>query len=190
MHIHSGLPWLVPVAGLTLAACAGGPVVSSHTIEQAYDSQQLGYVTQGGEQIPVIVGGDPFGPDRAALNRAVLGAMQGSNFGPAVEFAVDPARPARQNSRVVLAFNPKGTIDPGALCGGMPDGEAPAGGAVRISAAYCEGSFALTRANVRAANVDGPQSPAFRAMMVQLTQALFPPRNPHRDETNGTCSNC
>lgn len=174
-----------------LAACAGNQtLIASNDISQAYDEQQIGFATQDGRSIPVVIAGNPFDTSRAALDAAVTGAMNGSNFGPAVTFAVDPAKPATQNSRVVMAFNPAGTPLSGSLCLAVPQSRAASGADLRVAAAYCQGSQPMTEATGSIGNVNGPDSPNFRALTAQLTQALFPPRNPHRDENNGTCSNC
>jgi hypothetical protein len=174
-----------------LAACAGDQtLIASHDINRAYDEHQVGFATRDGRSIPVVIAGTPFNTSRAALDAAVTMAMNGSNFGPAVTFAVDPAKPATQNSRVVMAFNPEGIPLSGSLCLAVPQSRPASGVDLRVVAAYCQGSQPMTEATGSIGNVNGPDSPNFRALTVQLTQALFPPRNPHRDESYDTCSNC
>lgn len=183
---------LIAIASsVVLSSCAGAVVVTSQYVDQSYSSAQLGFATKNGEQIPVIINGDPFNTDPDTLNDAVLAAMNGSNFGPVVEFAVDPKTPATQDSRVVMAFNPRGPVDVNTFCTSAPQTEGTTGNTVRIAAAYCEGTYTLTSANVRADDVEGPQSAKFNDMTVQLTQALFPPFNPNfPNGGNDSCIDC
>ena len=182
---------LLALAASGLAACAGNQtLISSNEISQSYDEQQIGFATQDGRAIPVIVAGNPFGDSRSKLDAAMVDAMNGSNFGPRVTFAVDPAKPATQNSRVVFAFNPEGQLLSGSLCLAVPQSRPATGRDLRIAAAYCQGSQPMTEATGSIGDVSGPESPNFRALTVQLTQALFPPNNPHRDEQNGNCTGC
>jgi hypothetical protein len=137
--------------------------------------------------MPVVISGAPFGSDRAALNGAVIAGMNGNNFGPVFEFAVDPGNPATENSRVLLIFDPGPNRYPSAICRTPPASGDPDPGNVRLAIAYCEGSVARTQANVSAKDVDSPQSPRFHATMDQVAKTLFPPYNPNRN-SSGNCT--
>ena len=80
---------------LLLAGCVSdGTLITSHNIDPGYDDQQVGLATRDGRRMPVVIAGNPFENDRTALDQAVITAMNGSSFGPAFSFAVDPDRPA------------------------------------------------------------------------------------------------
>lgn len=173
------------VSALFLSACASNVVISSQHIDRRYEPSEIGRVTRNGEAVPVIISGEPFSGEQPALEAAVIEAMSGRNFGPVVAFAIDPSNPAQRNTRVVLVFNPERNVLPNALCGNtVRKGTASAGGEVSVNAALCQGGSAMTGANARAVDVDGPQSANFRSMITQLTQALFPAQNPQRLRSN------
>lgn len=178
-------------AGAVLAACSGSAgVISSHEISSVYDDLQVGYVTRDNRAIPVMIAGNPFNSQRADVDDAILQAMNGSNFGPEVTFAVDPVKPATEKSRVVLAFNPNERPAPGGLCLAVPKSRPNAGDTLYVNAAYCQGSEALTEATGRIQGANSPLSKNFETIMVQLTQALFPPNNPNLNEGEDACNNC
>lgn len=187
MNTSSCSPWLPALAAIILSACTTETVVSSHDVDQSYNSLQLGFVTQNDEEIPVVVVGNPFGSTTNGLNSAILAGMKGSNFGPVVEFAINPERPATQKSRVLIIFNPDSQANPDDMCRTEPVSENGIENNIQAAAAYCENSIALTRASFRVSDVSGPESPKFHNFAVALAQTLFPPYNPH---VNGSSEGC
>jgi hypothetical protein len=175
---------------LLLAGCVSdGTLITSHNIDPGYDDQQVGLAIRDGQQMPIVITGNPFAGDRAAVDRAVVGAMNCSNFGPAFSFAVDPAQPATQNAHVALVFNPAKSVLPDNLCRTVPQSGALQGTQIRVDAAYCEGGRAMTSASGSASDIGSPDAAPFRTLMTQLAAALFPPANPHRDHGD-VCINC
>ncbi len=134
----------------------------------------------------VVVLGNPFDTPQAELEGAVIAAMQDTNFGVPLNFALDPANPDTSRPfRVVMAFNPDGLRDPGKLCEATDVKTAsPTDGRVTLMAAFCSKESYLSHAIARAGDVGGTGSETFGDMIFQLTASLFPSRNPN-DQSAG-----
>ena len=173
-------------ATAALAACTGVTVSRVDRANQ-YNPFEAAAAGGGDRQMRVVVLGNPFDTPQAELEGAVIAAMQDTNFGVPLNFALDPANPDTSRPfRVVMAFNPDGLRDPGKLCEAT-DGlktASPADGRVTLMAAFCSKESYLSHAIARAGDVGGTGSKTFGDMIFQLTASLFPSRNPN-DQSAG-----
>ncbi|MGB0626116.1 MAG: hypothetical protein ACPGQ5_06060 [Alphaproteobacteria bacterium] len=172
-------------ATAALAACTGVTVSRvDHAIQ--YNPFEAAAAGGGDRQMRVVVLGNPFDTPQAELEGAVIAAMQDTNFGVPLNFALDPANPDTSRPfRVVMAFNPDGLRDPGKLCEATDVKTAsPTDGRVTLMAAFCSKESYLSHAIARAGDVGGTGSKTFGDMIFQLTASLFPSRNPN-DQSAG-----
>jgi hypothetical protein len=142
-----------------------------------YSVRQLGYVQSQGP-VPVSVRGSPFpGALHDVFARNVAAAMNGANFGPPLQFTVDPPGPREAYYRVVLVF---GSVAVGGsdLCALKEMVIAPTGPKAHAEAAFCIDDRRITEIKGdMAAEAAGPDDPAFVAFVRGLTANLLPPRD-------------
>lgn len=171
----------IAALALLLAACENPVIVSNVDISSNYLPEELRRYGGGGNALRVVVVGDPFGEGAVITAASAVAAMQGQNIGPPVLFALEPKQEAQPPSRVVLFFNARRLVGGETLCDPREPITTQQGrdGAVRVSAAWCQSNYVLSRADARVEKADGPASEPFRALIGQLTVALFPPNNPH-----------
>ena len=163
------------VAAATLAsvvAACGVPTTYKWNREQ-WSRAKLGYAAAQGAMLTEIRG-NPFGGDKAALDKAVTETMYGAHFGPPVRFVTEAPQGLKSPYRVVMLFNPEETTNSKALCDGDPAPGAGAPGAVKIAAAVCANDFMETSIWGTVAEVSGPDDPGFKALIRQMTMQLFP----------------
>ncbi|MEK9831995.1 MAG: hypothetical protein VW453_05310 [Rhodospirillaceae bacterium] len=172
-------------ATAALAACTGVTVSRVDHANQ-YNPFEAAAAGGGDRQMRVVVLGNPFDTPQAELEGAVIAAMQDTNFGVPLNFALDPANPDTSRPfRVVMAFNPDGLRDPGKLCEATDVKTAsPTDGRVTLMAAFCSKESYPSHAIARAGDVGGTGSKTFGDMIFQLTASLFPSRNPN-DQSAG-----
>ncbi len=171
---------------LPLAACApGGTSLTQQEVSVAYSSGAFAYAGAG-RDLRVVVVGNPFGGDPVAFGTAVTEAMQGRHWGQRTNFTTSPGETARANYRVLMLFDPPADLNAMRLCreepGALPT--APAGGEVVLFGAFCRGDSSLTTIKGRVSGAANARDPAFRALVADVTNGLFPPardRNRSRD---------
>ena len=164
-----------------LAGCENPVIVSGVDVANTYSPDELRRYGSGGNALRVDVAGDPFGDGAEATADAVVAAMQGRNIGPTVAFARAPTQEAQPPSRVVMFVNPRRLVGAETLCDprGPITTQASTDSAVRLTGAWCQSNFVLSRASAHVEEADGLASERFQALVSQLTIALFPPKNPH-----------
>lgn len=173
---------------LTAAACAPGNVrLYLQDAHPYYSPGDFAYAAAG-RDLHVVVVGNPFGSDQAAFGRAVTDAMQGRHWGQRTNFTTTPGPDARIRYRVVLLFDPPVTLSGARLCR-RPDAALPtesADGKIELYGAFCRGKKSLTEIKGRIAGATGPDDPAFRELVGQVTNGLFSPdRGRNGDRENG-----
>lgn len=192
--MRSGLRVVPVLAALALAltACENPVLVGNVDIARNYDPAELRRYGSGGNELRVEVHGDPFGAGAATTAMTTVAAMQGNTIGNLVTFAVEPGQEAKPPSRVVLYFNPRGLIGGETLCEPRtPITTSPGANPLRVSGAWCQSNYVITRADAHVGGVDSLASEPFRALIGQLTIALFPPERPREDSDQRLClPNC
>jgi hypothetical protein len=177
---------------LLVAGCTTGPGVIHHTrISTSYSIQDLSYVAGRGDgQLWTEIVGNPFGSPQPAFEAAVISYMQGSHFGPRVDFTTTPSDEAATAYRVRMIFNGPAASNGSVVCGGSPGALAPSpeNGTVRLLAAFCRGSRPLTFLSAAMENASGVEDPAFRSFIRRVTSRLFPPQNPERRDGDDRCT--
>jgi hypothetical protein len=189
-------PTHLALASLILvAACAGSVRLTQLDVASTYDAGEFAYAAAG-RDLHVVIVGNPFGGDQDAFETAVTDAMQGRHWGQATNFTTTPGDDARLSFRVVLIFDPPPGGDdarlsfrvvlifdppPGMNAARQCREEAlavqtvPADSQIELSAAFCSGDSARTRIRGRVSGAKGPQDRAFRELVGQVTNGLFPP---------------
>jgi hypothetical protein len=175
---------LVAVALLALSACADAPIANVDYNLSYTPGEEL----YAGNNVPVIVTGNPFPIPQADFVTDAIDAMQGSAFGP--DYFV-PAVDPNAVYRVVVMFNPSSGVIGDSLCRRPPTAQAifgvPPAPRAPLAAALCRGDSYLAYAYGSIASGDGPQSETFRSGLRQFLRTLFPAKNPQRTPDRGSC---
>jgi hypothetical protein len=172
-------------AAVLVAGCAGIDRVTEDPPSLIYSLQDFAAAGDG-RDFRVDIQGNPFAVDQQSFDRAVTDAMQGHHFGPRTHFTTTPNDTSKPGYRVVMVFNPATPFPNSVLCLGQrfptlpPNGGTP----VHAQAAFCSGGVA-TSLSAYLGQAQGPDDPAFRRLVGDMTLSLFPPTNPER---NNSCS--
>jgi len=141
---------------------------------------QPGEAVYRGNQLPVYVMGDPFGPFQPGFPPAVIDAMQGQGFSGAAKFVPGPAGQAPPYS-VFMIFDPPPALSPQQVCARPdlvttlpPDPQ----GRLPLLAVLCGGNRYLSAASGTVAASTGPADPEFRRGIGGFSRELFPLTNP------------
>lgn len=165
------------VAVLAVAACApGGVRLTQQEVSPSYSPGDFAYAGAG-RDMRVVVVGNPFGGDRAGFEKAVTDAMQGQHWGQRTNFTTTPGPRARDRYRVVMLFNPPRSLSGTRLCREDPSTlpRESAGDGIVLFAAFCRGKRSRTQIKGYVSGATGPDDPAFRELVGQVTNGLFPP---------------
>jgi hypothetical protein len=179
-------PTHLALASLILvAACAGSVRLTQLDVASTYDAGEFAYAAAG-RDLHVVIVGNPFGGDQDAFETAVTDAMQGRHWGQATNFTTTPGDDARLSFRVVLIFDPPPGMNAARQCReeALAVQTVPADSQIELSAAFCSGDSARTRIRGRVSGAKGPQDRAFRELVGQVTNGLFPPDR-GRNRSNG-----
>jgi hypothetical protein len=166
------------VAALVLvAACAPGNVrLTQLDITPTYSPNEFAYAAAG-RDLQVVIVGNPFDGDQAAFEAAVTDAMQGRHWGQPTNFTTMPGAEARLTFRVVLIFNPRVGMNAARQCReeALAVQTVPTDDQIELSAAFCREDGVRTRIRGRVSRATGPEDVAFRELVGQVTNGLFPP---------------
>lgn len=170
---------------LTAACATGGVTLSLQNVHTAYSAGEFAYAGAG-RDLRVVIAGDPFGGDAAAFGAAVTDAMQGQHWGQPTNFTTTPGESARPNYRVVMLFNPPITLNAVRLCEDEPSAlpTDATGDGIVLFGAFCLGDKGLTAIRGHIAGAAGPADPAFRSLVGQVTNGLFPPERDRLRDRN------
>jgi len=61
-------------------------------------------------------------------------------------------------------------------------------GSLRVTAAWCQSNFMISRVAGQSGGVTSLDSPKFRVLMARVTQSLFPPRDPNLMRSGRGCT--
>lgn len=163
--------------GLSLAATppAGAYTIKSAEILGSYDPVETGHGARRGRDLPAVIVGNPFPVTPDVTADAVSQGMRGGRSGPGMsagEAAVAPLR--------VIWQLGGGTRTGNTICDRrIPLTALGAGGAnMNVVATYCRGDSAMTQVYGSVDGVADPRDPEFVHFINQMTENLFPPRNP------------
>lgn len=151
------------------AACSTRPVP-----DERFTARRA--LAEAAERGPVlaVVRGRPFDLAVEERDALVLGALEDGIRALDVEFTTDPASAAGRVPRLVVVMNPTGPASGGLACrdpGAIPT--APAGGSLKLLAAFCDGDTPLGVTRDEAA-VSGPDDRALRRLLWRAGGDLFP----------------
>lgn len=161
-----------------LALCAVAAACSNERVtadlpSPAYTAGEVAYAASD-RDMRVTIYGNPFGIDPQAFDQLVTDNMQNRISGVRTNFTTTPNQTARPDYRVVFAFNPAQTMLNSYLCAGQPIQTSPPGGPIVVQGAFCRGGGALTSATGWLDRPQGPADPDFKALISDMTFALFP----------------
>jgi hypothetical protein len=163
------------VALLAVADCAGLPVGQAE-YSPSFQPGEQGFAAGN---MPVLVRGNPFPLAQAEFDHAVAEEMRGWEFGPQLNFTA--AADSDAAYRVAMVFNPVSLGGTAQLCNqplAIRGAPGAAGARVPLAAALCRGAVPLSYVEGSIGTGEGPRSAAFRRGIGQVTQMLFPSRNP------------
>ena len=171
-----------------LTTCSTGVVRLTHQeIDSAYDPGEKAYAGAGRDLL-VEIYGNPFDSDTAAFSGAVTDAMQGRNWGQRMNFTTTPGPDARLTYKVVLLFDPPVTLLAQRLCSETTEelADRPTRGeGINVLAAFCRSDKSLTEIKGYIKSAPSQDDTAFRELVGQVTQGLFPPDR--RDDDDDNC---
>ncbi len=161
-------------AGLVvLTACTAGTVIYPTYIQPSYEPDVLNSVAAyGGVKVHVV--GNPFGAEQAVVDRGIADAMNGSNFGPRLNFT--PADVERSPYRFVVLFNPAENANQAQVCADPDQPRHSASQGVKLLMAFCNGSNRISSTVATGQPASGVEDPAFRSLLRNVTTLLVPPR--------------
>ena len=163
-------------AGVLLLALAGcqsaGPEVSGPVAGDPGVARSVLVAQAAQGPVPTTIIGDVGGLTGSERDQLVESALARGVRGAAVEFDTDVSA-ARDQPRVVVAFNPAGVYPSGTLCR-EPEAVAtrPQAGPLTLAAAYCRGEEELLNAVEATAGDTGER--ATRRLLWRTAAELFP----------------
>lgn len=164
----------VTAAGL-LAGCAGTATLPHHFVYDAYRPSYLSYAASRGGLLTEVVG-NPFDAPKTAVDDAVTETFGQRAFGPKLDFFTEPPEGYSSAYRVVVLFDPAPGAAPARLCREPAQAQDKRPGRVGVLAAFCSGDRRITSAGGSVEGASGPDDPAFRRLMGQVSALLFPSR--------------
>ena len=165
------------------AACSNERVTADQP-SPAYTAGEVAYAAAD-RDLRVVIYGNPFGMGAQSFGQLVTDNMQTRIIGVRTNFTTTPNQTARPDYRVVFAFNPAQTMLNSYLCSGQPIQTSPPGGAIVVQGAFCRGGGSLTSATGWLDRPQGPADPDFKALISDMTFALFPTRRAEADCSGG-----
>lgn len=164
---------------LALAACDNSSATRLSYVDTnpGYSRSIVQYASSG-EAMPLEVRGATPGIPA----QAVAAGMRLPGWFEPKPFALAPVDSAPSgNYRVVVVINPDRPVGANRVCGDAGSiGTAP-GPELKLQAAFCAGSDALSQATAFVPNTEAGTA-EFQDALNQMTLALFPPRNPIFDD--------
>lgn len=168
---------------LLFAAVAASACDYSHRrsyIEPTYRPTLFNYAA-GGRDLLVETVGNPYaehGLGDQEFPGFITASMRGHNLGQRTNFTTVPGETAREQYKVVIAFNPVEPATYRALCEGEIR-SGPTEETIRVKAVFCQGGRSSGQRVLTGVRADvvaeaGPDSEAFRKMMAGVTRDLFP----------------
>jgi hypothetical protein len=166
------------LAGLVSACSPSTGFIYNHYVYPSYRPNDIAFAGASGQLWTEVVG-NPFAAPKPVFDDAVTRAMHGAHFGPATDFTTTPSPGLNRSFHVRLLFNANALSTWNRICDGPPPAFAPSpgGGAVSLSAAFCQDDLALTFLNAEASGFAGPDDPRFARFISDVTMRLFPPQN-------------
>lgn len=136
---------------------------------------------------PAVIVGNPFGGDKAQLDGAVADAMTAVHRGPPTRFVPTLATGTLPSIRIVMLFDPPVAANGSVACGdvrALPS--APTGERMRVLAALCSGSDAMSDAVASAPAATSADDPRLKQTVAALMRDIIPYQSP---DQGGNCAN-
>jgi hypothetical protein len=158
---------------LGVTACSDGTAVDAHYANSYEPADAL----LAGNDLPVLVLGNPYDISAAELHRSVVSALQVRSDEVSVHFS-DRLEDLFSPFRLTIVFAPPPQTGARELCRNpaaiRPMTVAPGRQEVPFLASFCRNGQLLSQANGVIASGDGPTSKRFRDGLGHLALALFP----------------
>jgi hypothetical protein len=158
---------------LGVSACSDGSALDAHYANSYEPADAL----RAGNDLSVLVLGNPYNISPAELHRSVVSALQVRSDEVSVHFS-DRLEDLSSPFRLTIVFAPPPQTGAAELCrdpaGIRPMTLAPSPQEVPFLASFCRNGQVLSEVNGVIASGDGPTSKRFRAGLGQVALALFP----------------
>ena len=153
------------------AAPAPAQVVTYSDARNFYSPEYVGYVANLGP-IPTVIHNDPFGP---TADEAVVARIPAPGFASRATFRAAAGPEILVYDRVVLAFNAVPGTSTNDLCRSsvIPAAARP-GQSLYVQATLCRGTYPTSETAVYGGGAS-PDDPAFRQLLAEISNQLFPP---------------
>src|SRR5262245_12010654 len=147
---------MLVLTGLVAACSPSTAYMYNRYIYPTYRPDDISFAGASGQLYTEVLG-NPFAVPKPVFDLAVTRAMHGAHFGPATNFTTTPTPGLNRSFRVRLPFNANALSTWNRICVGPPPPvePSPGGGAVSLSAAFCQDDLALTFLNAEAAGFSG-----------------------------------
>lgn len=169
------------LAGLVTLALAGctGTIIGGGTPYGGYDRDTVSFIAARGP-IPVRTVGHVGDLSAQDTLRAVTARFRLPGDFPPATFEAATEAQRLDGFHLTFVFDPERTPDVRTVCGPDPASIPTRAevGKMRVVVGYCYRDEALNRVNARTPPVD-PATPAFGAVLDQISMALFPVRDPN-----------
>lgn len=155
-----------------LAACEDAPRTDvTYRLDDVW-SFARGAMNSG--PLPVVIRGNPYDDDAAALDETVIDAMtQAVTWSADPRFMADANAGADSSLRVVFTLNGGGLGGRDQCLGKSAGGGPLADGQVRITATFCDGEEVMANVRGHMARTDGVDDPRFSRLIRQVTRDMF-----------------
>lgn len=186
--------WFVSLVlvALGLSGCVGAPTTYGETVRSNYTPGLFGYGA-GGRDLWTQFRGDPFGMGDEAFQAAMIDIL--ARYPPRPQpayYTTDPDENADTDFRVVFLFDPPIAFINSQICRlplELPRGDGSAK-PLRAAAAFCRKEGLLTAVRGSLDPAEGPDDPAFDALIGQMVYELFPTNDPDEDGDCGFPFRC
>lgn len=175
------------ITAILLAACQG-TTSSRGTYAPGYQVSDLSLAARN-NGVPLTLTGNPLGMSDAEATVATIERFSVPGWAPQVSFRPREAQDGGYG--VVLIFDPPADTTPLQACGvqfGRTLEHAPQRDGHRVVAAFCNGG-PMSSMRASFGPVTGPDDPAYRDLLSQISLTLFPAYNPEmrdRGDDSGT----
>ena len=166
---------------IVLAGCANATTFD--TGRSSFGMGRLDFSTiAGGRDMNTQIFGNPFAIPDDSFADSVTAIFNQRNSRAPSNFTTTPGPSARENFRLVLAFNPAQRGSASRLCRDPqalqldPASRRP----IRLQIAFCQGDKDITARRGSLPNATGPQDPAFQNFMAQALFLTQPVTNRRR----------
>ena len=167
-------------------------IVSEHLADQ-FDADDLA-LESNGKAVPVVAGGSDLGTNPHLLTQTVAQNLQGANWGAPLNFVPASGQALERNNMandsrispysIIVMVNGPSDVTAAQLCADPALADTASAASmpmtssatdVKMTSALCRYNTEVSAATGTAANVNGPQDPAFRNLLMTAANEMTRP---------------